>query len=186
MTHACKNIMQTSIEFVSINKQIKDDQASYRKRILKSCKGKPKKFYRYIRKLRTVKDNFVDNGALSSTDQEAAQILGKFFSNVFVNETTMQLVQDINQTDNLEVTIDEQTAKKKLLKLHEDKAQGPDNIHPAVLRNCADILSKPLSMIFNKSLHEGILPDDWKSATVSPIFKKGDKSDPGNYIDQSR
>ena len=71
--------------------------------------------------------------------------------------------------------------KKKLLKLQEDKAHGPDNIHPAVLRNCADTLSKPLSMIFNKSMQEGLLPEDWKSATVCPIFKKGDKSDPGNY-----
>jgi len=69
--------------------------------------------------------------------------------------------------------------KKKLLKLQEDKAQGPDNIHPAVLRNCADTLSKPLSMIFNKSLQEAIYQR--KSATVCPIFKKGDKSDPGNY-----
>jgi len=45
------------------------------------------------------------------------------------------------------------------MKLQKDKAQGPDNIHPAVFRNCADTLSKPLSMIFNKSLQEGIIPD---------------------------
>jgi len=51
----------------------------------------------------------------------------------------------VNQTDYLEVTIDEETVKKKLLKLQEDKAQGPDNFHPAVLCNCADTLSKPLS-----------------------------------------
>jgi len=30
-------------------------------------------------------------------------------------------------------------------------------------------------------MQEGILPEDWKSETVCPIFKKGDKSDPGNY-----
>jgi len=78
----------------------------------------------------------------------------------------------VNQTDYLEVTIDEETVKKKPLKLQEDKAQGPDNFHPAVLCNCADTLSKPLSMIFNKSMQEGILPEDWKSETVCPIFKK--------------
>jgi len=60
----------------------------------------------------------------------------------------------------------------KLLKLQEDEAQGPDDIHPAVLRNCAEAVSKPLSMIYNKSLEEGVLPDDWKAATVCPIYKK--------------
>ena len=61
-----------------------------------------------------------------------------------VHEPAMQLedtVQGINQTDNLEVIIDEETVKKKLLKLQQNKAQGPDNIYPAVLRNCADTLS---------------------------------------------
>jgi hypothetical protein len=30
-------------------------------------------------------------------------------------------------------------------------------------------------------LNEGILPADWKEAQVTPFFKKGDKSCPGNY-----
>jgi hypothetical protein len=33
-------------------------------------------------------------------------------------------------------------------------------------------------LIFKK-LHE--MPEDWKLANVSPIFKKGDKSKPANY-----
>ena len=32
-----------------------------------------------------------------------------------------------------------------------------------------------------KSLSEGKLPSAWKIAEVKPIFKKGDKSNPGNY-----
>ena len=71
--------------------------------------------------------------------------------------------------------------RSKLLALKEDKAQGPDDIHPAVLKSCADTVAKPLSKIFNKSLQEGTVPQDWKLATVCPIFKKGDRSDPGNY-----
>ena len=35
--------------------------------------------------------------------------------------------------------------------------------------------------IFKKLLEEGILPLEWKSATVSPIHKSGNKNDPANY-----
>jgi hypothetical protein len=36
-------------------------------------------------------------------------------------------------------------------------------------------------MIFVKSLESGVVPKDWKKARVVPIYKKGPKSDPGNY-----
>ena len=31
------------------------------------------------------------------------------------------------------------------------------------------------------AVNTGIVPDDWKKANVSAIFKKGDKENPGNY-----
>ena len=40
---------------------------------------------------------------------------------------------------------------------------------------------KPLTLLFDKSLNEGVIPDDWRKAIVSPIFKKGNKKDPSNY-----
>ena len=42
-------------------------------------------------------------------------------------------------------------------------------------------MATPLSILFNKSLESGSIPEDWKSADVIVIFKKGTKSDPGNY-----
>ena len=36
-------------------------------------------------------------------------------------------------------------------------------------------------MIFNKSIDEGRIPRDWRSANVAPIFKKGKRDDPANY-----
>jgi hypothetical protein len=35
--------------------------------------------------------------------------------------------------------------------------------------------------LFRKSLAEGSVPADWRKANVTPIFKKGSKSDLGNY-----
>ena len=42
-------------------------------------------------------------------------------------------------------------------------------------------LSGPFAILFNKSLQEGSVPSDWRSANVVPIFKKGSRSDPSNY-----
>ena len=43
------------------------------------------------------------------------------------------------------------------------------------------MIAPHISIIFNSSLANGIFPDDWKSARVTPLFKHGERSDVDNY-----
>uniref|UniRef100_A0A8B9IVN8 Reverse transcriptase domain-containing protein n=1 Tax=Amazona collaria TaxID=241587 RepID=A0A8B9IVN8_9PSIT len=58
---------------------------------------------------------------------------------------------------------------------------GLDEIHPRVLKELANEVAKQLSIIFEKSWQSGEVPDDWKKANITPIFKKGKMDELGNY-----
>ncbi|RMC11957.1 hypothetical protein DUI87_11087 [Hirundo rustica rustica] len=77
--------------------------------------------------------------------------------------------------------IQEEAVRELLRCLDIHKSMGPDGIHPRVMREVADDLGKPLSIIYQQSWLTGEVPDDWKLASVTPIHKKGGREDPGNY-----
>ena len=59
----------------------------------------------------------------------------------------------------------------------------PDEISTRILIECAEIVTKPLVFIFEASLKQMKIPDDWRQATITPIYKGGNKSRviPENY-----
>ena len=71
--------------------------------------------------------------------------------------------------------------RKKIRGLRSEAAVGPDGVGPRVLKELQDGLAPALAHVFRQSMREGVVPADWKTAHVTPIFKKGAKSDPGNY-----
>ena len=79
------------------------------------------------------------------------------------------------------VTFTPNEVLKHLTSIDPNKTQGPDGIHPLVLRNAATSLHIPLAIIFKQSLDKGELPQAWLDANVTPIHKKGSKLDPANY-----
>ena len=58
--------------------------------------------------------------------------------------------------------------------MNKAKGAGLDGISSRLILDCADLIASHISIIFNSSLAKGIFPDDWKSASVTPLFKKGE------------
>ncbi|KGL76315.1 RNA-directed DNA polymerase from mobile element jockey, partial [Tinamus guttatus] len=77
--------------------------------------------------------------------------------------------------------VEEDWVREHLRNLDTHKSMGPDGMPPRVLQELADAIAKPLSIIFERSWRTGEVPEDWKKANVTPVFKKGKKEDPGNY-----
>ena len=69
-----------------------------------------------------------------------------------------------------DITVVVNIVRKKLQTLRPDKAAGPDNIPPKLLREFSNELCHPLSVILQKSLDEGVVPNDWKLANVCPKY----------------
>jgi hypothetical protein len=124
------------------------------------------------------------NGTFASTDEQKAEALNRQFASVFTNEDMDHLPEPANlevHTPLETILITDDMVLNKLKSLRADKSPGPDGVHPYILKHLANSLTMPLAIIYNCTLTTGILPQIWKTGTVTAIFKKGDKSLPQNY-----
>ena len=80
-----------------------------------------------------------------------------------------------------DLPIAEEDVIEALSKIREGSAPGPEGISTKLILGLKDELVEPLTIFFRKSISESRIPDEWRDAVVTPIFKKGTKTDPGNY-----
>jgi len=145
-----------------------------------------KKFYSYIKSKKSDSSGIAplrDVGTLHSTPLEKAEILNRPFSSVFTTEN-LEHTPHLGESPHRsvpEITVTEKGVFKLLNGLNPHKASGPDQISTRFLKSMASALSPALTIIFQASINQGTVPDDWKSAFVTPLFKKGDKANASNY-----
>ena len=80
-----------------------------------------------------------------------------------------------------EIHVSEEGVYKLLSDLNVNKASGPDLIPSKMLKIAAQPLSRCLALLFNRSLASGTLPQDWCTANITPVFKKGERFKAANY-----
>ena len=168
-------------EFDSLNTKLYEEYISD---IASNSKSNSKSFWRLVSS-RKKTDNIpkllqYENTASENT-QIQAELFAKFFSTNFESSGSKNTTSTIINGSSDLFLLDEEFVFDELMKIDTTKGTGPDGIHPLLLKNCAAQLCVPLSIIFNESLTLGIFPDQWKSYSVNPIFKKGSRSNVENY-----
>jgi ribonuclease P/MRP protein subunit RPP40 len=169
-----------------VKSRIREWESELERERIAEFKGNERKFYGYVRNKQKVKSriDFIkkSNDELTSSELETAERLNEFFKSVFVEEGDFaeDEVREVERTINL-VEIQNEDVMKKINNLKENKAQGPDQMSPKVIKECKEKLCPAFTILFNKSMEEEKLPKIWKAANVTPIFKGGDKTEAGNY-----
>ena len=146
--------------------------------------GDTKPFWHFIKNSR---QNFSGVAALNTrtgiatSATEKANALNDQFKSVFTNEdcsSTPNLPGGLPAMPPINVTV--QGIEKLLKGLKDRKAPGPDGLTPKILKGCTSSIAPILTILYQKSISTGELQSDWTQANVTPIYKKGNRSEPGN------
>nr|VZI26366.1 unnamed protein product [Spirometra erinaceieuropaei] len=147
----------------------------------------PKILYSYIRQSTRNKDPLpllrTAEGVEISDAKDKAEHLSQFFRSVVTCEPDFfsPAYEDEETPTPEAVFFTETIVRDELRNLKESTSPGPDAIPDKLLKQLAPEMSKPPALIFQTSFVTGCLPSDWKSATITPLFKGGSRASANNY-----
>ena len=125
----------------------------------------------------------VDNEIISE-DKEKAEAFNNFFAKASQLDDlgkTAPAVEQPNFDTLNSIQISEVDVMDQLNSININKAYGPDNLPPKLIKEAKGVICKPLTDLFNKSLSCASVPKMWKRANVLPVYKKGDRNLLSNY-----
>jgi len=165
---------------------------NFEEKLANNIKNDCKSFFAYVnskQRTKIVIDPLKDqHGEVITDNKIAADVMNNYFASVFTIEDTnsipepVKIFKSTSELDKLkDIKIEEHVVRQKLDALKVGKSPGPDDIHAKLLYELRNELVSPLTKIFNLSIKTGLVPQDWKDANVSPLFKKGSKNKPENY-----
>ena len=191
-THGSELVRPKKEHQEAVNKALKQSRWHYVNTIIhKAAQEKSSKsFFKYIKSCKSesvgvqpLKDQ---EGNIRAESIVKAQLLAKQYASVQTDDATdpnadakpegEQAFPDIGE---LNITV--KGVEALLKKLNPSKATGPDEIPGRLLQELASELAPAVTRLFRLSYNSGKLPAAWKTAWITPIFKKGLKCMPENY-----
>ena len=169
-----------------LKKQILRSKLKFEKEIARNSKQNPKVFYAYIGGKKTNRTGVGPlqdaQGEIVTDDKVQAQMLNEYYGSVFeVEQPEIPDVGQLSSSTLTSVVVTERIVKEKLKNLKRYSSPGPDGIQNIVLIEAWKELALPLTIIFKKSLRTSEVPEDWRTANVTPVHKGGNKKLVNNY-----
>ena len=181
----------------SVKNMLRESLENYFTSLGNNFKQNPKRLWSIIKnksKSRNI-PNTVSSAVNSGTNQDPARfsadnptdianMFNRYFTSVYTSADNYEDTADHEQAEpavmtDLALSVEEVQAV--LGSLDCTKATGPDGIPARLLKETASVISPSLCKLYNKSLEQGIFPQDWKLANIVPIYKKGQREHTENY-----
>ena len=171
---------------------IRRKHSEYLAKIEASYKDNPKLFWSYHKAILHHRENqspkITYNGITAKTAAAKAELFNTYFSSVFlppksnvspdVDDNSSPLSSIMQFSD---ITLGVEEVEACLHDLYTSKACGPDGIPSRLLKECSQEIAPSVCALFNQSLNIGRIPSEWKSANVTPIYKKDLRELAENY-----
>ena len=162
------------------------------KNAVSKIKANPKFFYSYAKSFSQTKSSinmlFNKDGDVTTNKKEMADLLQNQFSSVYSNPESPDIKDPdfipppINKAfQEYDLSISDEDILSAIKEIKLDAACGPDGIPTILLKSCAEELCSPIKLIWEESLNTGTVPDFYKHAYVSPLYKKGNRAEAVNY-----
>lgn len=149
---------------------------------LRSLKTTSEIFWKFSKGLKAsastiLREMFLDNSSVKG-GQSICNLFSKHCKSIYCNNNQPILSKcRMNAYEHSFPLSNIVVSKYKVLRNFEcidcNKGPGPDLIPSLFLKNYAEVLYKPLSMIYKKSLQHGVFPKKWKKAHTTLIYKFG-------------
>ena len=124
----------------------------------------------------------INGGRSASNIEDKVNLLNDFFHSVYTPKHSFS-VEDINPMNPnlINFCISKQKINQIQSELDITKARGPNGYPPIFYQKTAKPMTDVLYLVFKNIKRSRKIPDQWKIASVTPIYKKGDRRLVTNY-----
>jgi hypothetical protein len=184
---------EVSMLAFDISEEIKKDLDAKEAKAVGTIKSNPRYFFSYAKRFSKTKSTVSPlrkaDGQLTNDPQQKAELLQEQYVKVFSNpdqakveECLRSVSPDLDDNVKLDdISFGEEDIIRAIGEL-DPYSSTPDGDIPArILISCKGHLAVPLNLMWTESFNSGTIPPSLKNQYITPIYKKGNRTDPANY-----
>jgi hypothetical protein len=130
-------------------------------------------FYKYVKRRKGSRDNIPSikdsNGRIITDATEKANTFNTYYSTVFSSQDNTLHTKSRNTGEPF--TTDRKIIRRRVKAIGKNKSVGPDRVSGDILRLGGEAMISYLARLLDTTIKNGLLPEDWKRATVIPVYK---------------